>query len=137
MFGLALGAVTACFAEHCQADGLYPVLSWSYDPATIDRESIQGEKRFHAHLVGRTQYELQRVDALTVPARAYPTRQRRRIVDEASVLGAMLAADCLAGVRLKAVEILEHCRPRRPPCHCNCGCQAAGTPSPAPACWPT
>jgi hypothetical protein len=106
-FGMALGAVAACFAEHCRTAGLYPVLSWSYDPATVDRESIQGEKRFHAHLVGRTAAELKRVDGLAVPARACPPLRRRRIVDEASVLGAALAADCLADTRLRAMEMVE------------------------------
>ncbi len=106
-FAAALGAMTTCFAGHCAAAGLYPVLSWSYDPATTDRESIQGEKRFHAHLVGRTGHELVQAARLTLPARAYPARQRRRTVDEASVLGAMLAGDCLAAVRLHALELVE------------------------------
>jgi hypothetical protein len=106
-FGAAFGAVTACFAEHCRTTGLYPVVSWSHDPATVDRESIQGEKRFHAHLVGRTVAELERVGGLAVPARACPARRRRRTVDEASVLGALLAVDCLAGVRLHAMEVVE------------------------------
>jgi hypothetical protein len=106
-FTAALGAMTACFAGHCHAAGLYPVLSWSYDPATVDRESIQGEKRFHAHLVGRTGHELALVAGLTLPARAYPARQRRRTVDEACILGAMLAGDCLATVRLRTLELIE------------------------------
>jgi hypothetical protein len=107
VFTAALGALIACFAGHCRAAGLYPVLSWSYDPATIDRESIQGEKRFHAHLIGRTRHELALAAGLALPAGAYPARQRRRTVDEACVLGAMLAGDCLAGVRLHALELIE------------------------------
>jgi hypothetical protein len=106
-FGAALGAMVVCFAQHCHAAGLWPVMSWSYDPATIDRESIQGEKRYHAHLIGRTDDELQRVAALTRPARAYSARQRRRTVDEACVLGAMLAADCLTGARLQVLRLVE------------------------------
>jgi hypothetical protein len=106
-FTAALGAMTACFAGHCAAAGLYPVVSWSYDPATIDRESIQSEKRFHAHLVGRTGHELARAAGLAVPAGSYPAGQRRRTVDEACVLGAMLAADCLASTRLHALELIE------------------------------
>jgi hypothetical protein len=105
-FRAALGAVAACFAGHCEAAGLYPVLSWSYDPATCDRESIQGEKRFHAHLIGRTPVELAQVAALAAPARAYPARRRRRTVDEVSVLGAVLAGDCLAGVPLRVLELV-------------------------------
>jgi hypothetical protein len=106
-FATALGAMAACFAGHCAAAGLYPVLSWSYDPATIDRESIQGEKRFHAHLIGRTEHELALTAGLARPAGAYPARQRRRTVDEACILGAMLAGDCLATVRLHALELIE------------------------------
>ncbi|HUY44575.1 MAG TPA: hypothetical protein VMV92_02440 [Streptosporangiaceae bacterium] len=106
-FAAALGAMTACFAGHCRTAGLYPVLSWSYDPATIDRESIQGEKRFHAHLLGRTEHELALAAGLALPAGAYPSRRRRRTVDEACVLGAMLAGDCLATVRLHALQLIE------------------------------
>jgi len=106
-FTAALGAMVACFARHCSTAALYPVLSWSYDPATTDRESIQGEKRFHAHLIGRTKRELTLAANLTIPAGAYPARQRRRTVDEACVLGAMLAGDCLATVRLHVLELIE------------------------------
>jgi hypothetical protein len=106
-FAAALGALTACFAGHCRPAGLYPVLSWSYDPATTDRESIQGEKRFHAHLIGRTTQELAVIAGIALPAGAYPARQRRRTVDEACVLGAMMAGDCLATVRLHVLEIIE------------------------------
>ena len=106
-FTAALGAMTACFAGHCVTAGLYPVVSWSYDPATVDRESIQGEKRFHAHLVGRAGHELARAASLAAPAGNYAARQRRRTVDEACVLGAMLAGDCLAATRLHALELIE------------------------------
>ncbi|MGH8884409.1 MAG: hypothetical protein ACRDYX_04405 [Egibacteraceae bacterium] len=106
-FGAAVGALTACFVEYCQDRRLYPTVSWSYDPATVDRESIQGEKRFHAHLVGRSADELARVAALTMPAQAYPPPQRRRTVDEAGVLGALLAADCLADIRLRTLRVVE------------------------------
>jgi hypothetical protein len=106
-FAAALGAMTACFAGHCRAAGLYPVLSWSYDPATIDRESIQGEKRFHAHLIGRTGHELALAAGSALPAGAYPADQRRRTVDEACVLGSMLLGDCLAAVRLHVLELIE------------------------------
>jgi hypothetical protein len=83
------------------------VVSWSYDPATIDRESIQGEKRFHAHLIGRDAHELARAASLAVPAGTCSAHQRRRTVDEASVLGAMLAGDCLAPAQLRTLELIE------------------------------
>ncbi|WP_241672250.1 hypothetical protein [Streptomyces sp. IB2014 016-6] len=47
---------------------LSPVVSGSYDPNTVDRESIQSEKRFHAHLVGRTRKERADVTAKSVRA---------------------------------------------------------------------
>lgn len=106
-FGGAVGALAVCFVEHCQDHGLYPTVSWSYDPATVDRESIQGEKRFHAHFVGRSADELARVAALATPAQAYPPPQRRRTVDEAGVLGALLAADCPAGIRMRTLRVVE------------------------------
>lgn len=106
-FTAALGAMAACFAGHCATAALYPVLSWSYDPATTDRESIQSEKRFHAHLIGRTGRELALAARHAIPAGGYPARQRRRTVDEACVLGAMLAGDCLATVRLHVLELIE------------------------------
>jgi hypothetical protein len=105
-FTAALGAVTACFAACCHDAGLYPVLSWSYDPATHDRESIQGEKRFHAHLVGRTQHEVALVERLARPASEYPAGLRRRVLDEAGVLAALLVGDCLGEVQLCAVELV-------------------------------
>ena len=106
-FPAALGALTASFARYCHAVGLYPILSWSYDPATTDRESIQGEKRFHARLVGRTQQELGLVKVLARPAGSYSRRERRRTVDEASLLGAMLFADCMNSDRFRILEIVE------------------------------
>ncbi|MFI8234926.1 hypothetical protein ACIGDI_39640 [Streptomyces sp. NPDC085900] len=92
-FGKALGVVAACFAEHCRAYELSPVVSWSYDPSTLDRESIQGEKRFHAHLVGRTREERAEVRARAERVAGLNTVRARRIVEEASVLGALVSAD--------------------------------------------
>ncbi|WP_245235377.1 hypothetical protein [Streptomyces violaceorubidus] len=88
-----LGVIADAFAGHCHAYDLTPVVSWSYDPMTLDRESIQGEKRFHAHLVGRTQAERATVTAKAIPARQLSATRARRIVEEASVLGSLLSAD--------------------------------------------
>lgn len=94
-FGRALGVMAASFADRCHTYDLTPVVSWSYDPATTDRESIQGEKRFHAHLVGRTDAERAIVRAKTAPAHTLTITRARRIVEEASVLGSLLAQDCI------------------------------------------
>ncbi|MEV4976007.1 hypothetical protein [Streptomyces scopuliridis] len=103
-FGKALGVVAACFAEHCRDYELSPVVSWSYDPATLDRESIQGEKRFHAHLVGRTHRERAEVAARAVRAGELSSVRARRIVEEASVLGALISADIVDADALRVLE---------------------------------
>ncbi|CAL9594394.1 hypothetical protein SUDANB120_05312 [Streptomyces sp. enrichment culture] len=103
-FGRALGVIAARFAEHCRAYQLSPVVSWSYDPHTVDRESIQGEKRFHAHLVGRTQAERADVAARAVRAGRLSPVRSRRIVEEASVLGALISADIVDGDALRVLE---------------------------------
>ena len=103
-FGRALGVIAGRFAEHCRAYELSPVVSWSYDPHTVDRESIQGEKRFHAHLVGRTQAERATVEARAVRAGQLSTVRSRRIVEEASVLGALISADIVDGDALRVLE---------------------------------
>ncbi|MFD7880753.1 hypothetical protein ACFV5G_43020 [Streptomyces sp. NPDC059766] len=103
-FGKALGVIAARFAEHCRAYELSPVISWSYDPRTVDRESIQGEKRFHAHLVGRTQAERAAVKARAVRAGRLSIVRSRRIVEEASVLGALISANIVDGDALRVLE---------------------------------
>lgn len=105
-FARSVAAVGAAFAGYCHHNGFYPVLSWSYDPATTDRESIQGEKRFHAHLTARTPADLETVRALTRPLTTYPPQRQRRVVDEATVLAAVLAAGRLPP--------LEHLGPAAP-----------------------
>ncbi|MFE7953486.1 hypothetical protein [Streptomyces sp. NPDC057426] len=94
-FVKAFGVMADVFADHCRAYDLTPVVSWSYDPKTLDRESIQGEKRFHAHLVGRTQAERATVGDRNVRAGQLTVTRARRIVEEASVLGSLLSADCV------------------------------------------
>lgn len=109
-FVAALAAAGTSFADYCGATGLYPVMSWSFDPATVDRESIQGEKRFHAHLSGRTPAELATVDALTRPLGELGFLRQRRVVDEATVLGAVLAY-----YRLPPLAYLEPVEPLSSP----------------------
>ncbi|MGW1765022.1 hypothetical protein ACWCQL_13225 [Streptomyces sp. NPDC002073] len=103
-FAGALGVIAAAFAEHCRAYELSPVVSWSYDPATVDRESIQGEKRFHAHLVGRTLRERAEVAERAEPVGGLSAVRARRIVEEASVLGALISADVVDRHALRVLQ---------------------------------
>lgn len=106
----AVAAAGSAFAGFCHGNGLYPVLSWSYDPATMDRESIQGEKRFHAHFTGRTPAERELVQELARPLGEHPAGTQRRLLDEATVLGTLLAWD-----RRERLSCLEQARPLSSP----------------------
>ncbi|MFD3998999.1 hypothetical protein [Streptomyces sp. NPDC058583] len=94
-FGQAFGVMAHSFANHCREYDLAPIVSWSYDPNTLDRASIQGEKRFHSHFVGRTKADRETVAATAVRAAQLPTTRARCIVEEASILGSLLSADCV------------------------------------------
>jgi len=104
VFEKSLGAMAAVFAEHCDSWRLSPVVSWSYDPVTVDRESIQGEKRLHTHFIGRTAEEIDAVRQQAAPVAQSPAVRQRRIVEESSVLASVLAADCLDPSELRALE---------------------------------
>lgn len=103
-FGTAFGAIANCWVGHCLDNGLQPLVAWSYDPDTEDRETIQGEKRWHAHLMARTPAEMDAIALRAVPAGLVPHKRRRRIAEEASVLAALLAHDCLHATRLETME---------------------------------
>ncbi|MFH9959740.1 hypothetical protein ACH4OX_36810 [Streptomyces roseolus] len=100
-FGQAFGVMAHSFAHHSHTYGFTPVISWSYDPHTLDRASIQGEKRFHSHFVARTPADREAVAAKTLRAAELPTTRARCIVEEASVLGSLLAADCVDAAALQ------------------------------------
>jgi len=105
-FHAAFGALVVAFVAHCRQYGLYPTVGWSYDPDTHDRESIQGEKRFHAHLIGRSHDELAFIGAHAKPAARCSATRRRRICEEASVIGALVVGDLLKPRSLGAVELV-------------------------------
>jgi hypothetical protein len=104
LFDDSLGALAAGFAEHCGRWQLTPVVSWSYDPMTVDRESIQGEKRLHAHFIGRDETEIASVREQATPVGASAPLRQRRIVEEASVLASVMAADCLDPSALRVLR---------------------------------
>jgi len=83
------------FTDYARADKLVPSISWSYDPMTHDRESGQSEKRFHAHLIARSQDEVNKALASQKPLSELSHIQQRRIVDEAIIVNAMVAYDFL------------------------------------------
>lgn len=77
-------SIVSQFAHYCHNKGLVPSASWSYDPDTSisDRESGQGLKRFHAHLIGREGDELLQSLQKTEPLKNKDKFRQRRLADE-------------------------------------------------------
>ncbi|MDI1461021.1 hypothetical protein QEZ54_08600 [Catellatospora sp. KI3] len=107
-YDTVLARLFGTFVDHCADAELAPVISWSYDPATGDRASIQSRKRFHAHLVGRTPQERAVIAAQATTLRHCDPYRRRRIVEEVAVLAAPLIADCVEPSRL---AVMRHVPP--------------------------
>lgn len=84
------------FPQYAREQGLYPYVAFSYDPHTFDRESGQDEKRFHGHLIGRTQDEMENVVQKKVQLAQLALLRRRRLIDETTVLGSLIMYDYFA-----------------------------------------
>ncbi|MBI5456580.1 hypothetical protein HY969_02470 [Candidatus Kaiserbacteria bacterium] len=93
------------FPEYAHSRGLYPYLAFNYDPLTQDRESGQAEKRFHAHLIGRTSDELAEITEHQQPLGKISPMVRRRLVDETSILGSLIAFDYFKETPFRTIEI--------------------------------
>lgn len=89
--------VMATFAEYAELLGLYPHISWSYDPDTsyVDRPSGQGAKWHHTHMVARTPLELLDVQDRKQAVSSLPQTRQRRLVDETAVVMSNLLSDIL------------------------------------------
>ena len=83
------------FAQFAQLNKLTPVASWSYDPDTHDRESLQHEKRFHMHLVCRRKRGIKFTTTHTTNFKHLSTNRQRRICDESSILVSEIAREQL------------------------------------------
>lgn len=97
----------ASFARSAKEQGHYPVVSWSYDPDTLDRASGQGEKRFHAHFVGRTSQEVEQVHAIERPLGELPLSRQRRIADEFSLVANYAIVDMLRDKKLDGLRLVQ------------------------------
>jgi len=74
---------------------LFPYIAFSYDPNTLDRESGQCEKRFHAHFIGRTKEELNTIAMGKKQLSELSYLRRRRLIDESSIIASMIFRDFL------------------------------------------
>lgn len=95
------------FAKFAKEKDLAPVVSWSYDPYTNDRASGQGEKRFHAHFVGRTEQEVATVHEIARPLGELALTRQRRIADEFATVGSWALYDSLQHTPLPGITLIE------------------------------
>ncbi len=84
----------AAFAHFSEANGLYPVISYTYDPLTRDRKAAQSVKNFHLQLTARTPEELASMQRDMSPLVEHKSSvERRQLVDEAAVVGSLVFND--------------------------------------------
>lgn len=73
--------------------GSLPRLSFNYDPYTLDRPTLQSERRFHAHTYLIEQETIRNIRRNTLPLARVRPSQRNRLVDPATFIGARLLYD--------------------------------------------
>lgn len=95
------------FASLSKERGLSPVVAWSYDPDTKDRASGQGEKRFHAHFIGRSEHEIENVHRIKQSLGNLAAVRQRRIADEFSVVVAFALYDLSRDSDFPGVQFTE------------------------------
>jgi hypothetical protein len=88
--------VGAAFAEFSEGNGLYPVVSYTYDPLTHDRKAAQSVKIFHMQLTARSSEELEQMAQGAHPLAEHSVAQRRQLIDESSVVYSLVLADYFA-----------------------------------------
>ncbi len=97
------------FAQFAHAQKLTPVASWSYDPETHDRESLQHEKRFHMHLVCRRKRGVKFASTHTTNFKHLSINRQRRICDESSILVSEIAREQLqTNQSLNILEVVHN-----------------------------
>ncbi len=88
--------VGAAFAEFSEANGLYPVVSYTYDPLTKDRKSAQSVKTYHMQLIARSSEELAEMADGMRPLGEHDKLMQRQVIDEASIAYSLVLTDYFA-----------------------------------------
>lgn len=82
------------FSQYSESNGLYPVLSFTYDPYTNDRKAAQSVKIFHLQLTARSQDELNQINAHIIKLHESGNSiQRRQFIDESGVVLSYVLGD--------------------------------------------
>jgi len=101
----ALFSEAATFIDTSNEEGLYPSVSWSHDPTTLHRVSIQGEKRVHLHGIARTIEEVADATRSRMRLGDVEPVARRRLLDEFAVVGKSVATDIAQQSSIKLADV--------------------------------
>ncbi|HEV7453727.1 MAG TPA: hypothetical protein VGO07_00540 [Candidatus Saccharimonadales bacterium] len=86
--------VGAAFGEFSETRGLYPVVSYTFDPDTKDRKSAQSVKTYHMQLTARSPEELDGMAQASRPLGEYASNvERRQLIDESSIVYSLVLHD--------------------------------------------
>lgn len=89
------------FAYFCESQGIYPNISWTYDPETRDRKSGQSQLWYHMHLNSHTSEERQRIlEGRKELKNVKGKETKRAFIDEFSVVSSMVLKDYFNGHKL-------------------------------------
>lgn len=89
----SFSGVGAAFGEYAEQTGLYPVVSYTYDPLTKDRKSAQSVKTFHMQLTARDENELSQMESDAHPLVEHSVTERRQLIDESSIVYSLALHD--------------------------------------------
>ena len=92
------------FARFSESQGLYPNISWTYDPDTRDRKSGQSQLWYHMHLNSHTtESKKQILSRRTELSKINGKETKRSFIDEFSILGSIILKDYFekSGVKLE------------------------------------
>jgi hypothetical protein len=97
-------SVGAAFGEYAEQRGLYPIISYTYDPLTKDRYSAQSVKTFHMQLTARDEDELAQMRIKARPLAEHDVLQRRQLIDETSIVYSLALQDYFAAHQVEGLE---------------------------------
>jgi hypothetical protein len=82
------------FARFTEAQGLYPNISWTYDPDTRDRKSGQSQLWYHMHLNSHTPESKKQILSGSKELKYVASKETKRsYIDEFSILASLILKD--------------------------------------------
>ncbi len=82
------------FAFYSESQGLYPNISWTYDPDTRDRKSGQSQLWYHMHLNSHTPESKRQILSGGKELKKFEGKETKRaFIDEFSILASLILKD--------------------------------------------